>query len=262
MSPETTPSNTPSADSGITRTHALALAQEKLLERARKNNDGESLPEELLRERAKIIESLGRAIDAWVIQNIPENTEFSQDSLGKVVQYLGETQQAHLDALIAGSDNIEHYRTRPNIKIYEGVEKLLPDIWLLGWRENEKTVEATDIHDHVSSEAAFHVYRGCVDEIIYTFDTPAWGSGKTELGFKKTVRGLRRGSTATIPAPYIHIVSDHRDEQPAVTIHSYYPPLREMNFYDEKGDMLVRKGSWKETGTILNCGSCAKEAKR
>ncbi len=246
-----------STESPISRIDIFEHAREAIAKRARTNNNGENLPERLLIDREKIITELSHAIDAWVMKYVPEGSTFTQERLGALVQDIGETQRSLIDLLVAGCKNTETYQTRPNIKIYEGIHGALPDIWLLGWRENETSLEATDIHDHVASEAAFHVYQGCVDEIIYTFDHEKWKKDGEVLNCQKTTRGLRRGSTATIPAPYVHIVSDHRDLQEAVTIHSYYPPLREMNFYDEQNGILVPKGNWKEEShTDLHCGSC------
>lgn len=248
--------NNPNTNLPIQRDKAFSISRDFIISRSKVNNDGENISYESLVERTKIIKDLSYAIDDWIVKNVQEGLTFNQELLGALVQNIGETQKPLIDLLVHETNNISSYQTRPSIKIYEGVEGLLPDIWLLGWRENENSLEATDIHDHVRSEAAFHVYQGCVDEIIFTFDQDQWQKTGSKLNIQKTSRGLRRGSTATIPAPYVHIVTDHRDQKPAVTIHAYYPPLNEMNFYDEQNGVLVPKGNWVETPVAhLNCGS-------
>ncbi len=237
----------------------INISHDSIISRAKRNNDGENMSYESLVERAKIIKDLSYAIDEWIIKHVPEGITFNQELLGALVQSIGETQKPLIDLLVSETNSISAYPSRPSIKIYEGVKGFLPDIWLLGWRENETSLEATEIHDHVDSEAAFHVYQGCVDEVIFTFAEEQWKKPGTKLNVQKTTRGLRRGSTATIRAPYVHTVIDHRDKKPAVTIHAYYPPLDAMNFYEEQDGILVPKGSWSETpATHFNCGSHCK----
>ncbi len=251
------------AESPMLRTEAFALSRKAVTTRAGVNNEGENMLPGTLVERSKIIGDLSHAIDEWVMKNMQEGDIFNQERLGQIVHGIGESHKELLDRLVAESNNRTSYVGRPNIKIYDGVEGILPDIWLLGWREDATTLEATDIHDHVDSQAAFHVYQGCVDEIIYTFDQDKWHEGGTDLPCQKTSRGLRRGSTATIPAPYVHIVKDARDFQPSVTVHAYYPPLDQMNFYEEKNGVLVPRGGWDEKAEQTHhCGShCHTEEK-
>lgn len=243
----------------MSRNDAFDIARNAIVRRAGVNNDGENIPADVLMDRAKIITELSYAIDEWIAKNVAEGTGFTQDRLGELVQGIGESYKEFLDKLVLEANNRASYVGRPNIKIYEGVDGVLPDIWLLGWREDSTSLEATDIHDHVDSQAAFHVYQGCVDEIIYTFAEEHWAAEGKNMSFQKTSRGLRNGSTATIPAPYVHIVTDARDTKPSVTVHAYYPPLDHMNFYEEQNGLLVPKGNWQETPEVEHhCGSHCK----
>jgi quercetin dioxygenase-like cupin family protein len=88
------------------------------------------------------------------------------------------------------------------------------DVWLLSWLPGQ----ATDLHDHGSSAASFTVVRGQLSEIRVDPD-----------GRATSYR--RRPDSVTWLAPgVIHDVGGAGDE-PAVSIHAYSPPLREMTYY-------------------------------
>jgi len=88
------------------------------------------------------------------------------------------------------------------------------DLWLLSWLPGQ----ATDLHDHGPSAASFTVLRGELTEIRVGPHGP-------------TTTYRRRPDSVTWLAPgVIHDVGGAGDE-PAVSIHAYSPPLREMNYY-------------------------------
>jgi predicted metal-dependent enzyme (double-stranded beta helix superfamily) len=100
------------------------------------------------------------------------------------------------------------------------------DIWLLSWLPGQ----GTNLHDHGPSAAAFTVVRGLLGEV------------------RVNSRGLastywRRPDSVTWLAPgMVHDVAGAGVE-PAVSIHAYSPPLREMNYYapDPRGRLhMVR----------------------
>jgi len=88
------------------------------------------------------------------------------------------------------------------------------DVWLLSWRPGQ----ATDLHDHGSSQAAFTVIRGELNEVRID-------------PYGQATSHSRPAGTATSLAPgVIHDVSGAGIDA-AVSIHAYSPPLREMNYY-------------------------------
>jgi mannose-6-phosphate isomerase-like protein (cupin superfamily) len=104
---------------------------------------------------------------------------------------------------------------------------LAVDVWLLSWAPGH----GTELHDHGFSAAAFSVVRGRLTEL--------------RQGADGRLRAHRRGagSVTTIPAGVVHDVHG-AGRSPAVSIHAYSPPLREMNFYDlDAGGNLHRTGS-------------------
>lgn len=89
------------------------------------------------------------------------------------------------------------------------------DVWLLSWLPGD----ATDLHDHGPSTAAFTVVRGELDEVRIAPD-----------GRQFTVH-RPRGSTTTLGPGVIHDVRGG-GRGPAVSIHAYSPPLVQMNYYE------------------------------
>ena len=105
------------------------------------------------------------------------------------------------------------------------------DVWLLSWAPGH----STDLHDHGFSAAAFGVVRGRLTELRQGAD------GRLHA-YRRTA-----GSVTTIPAGIVHDVHG-AGRSPAVSIHAYSPPLREMTFYDlDNGGNLHRSGSVQTT---------------
>lgn len=91
------------------------------------------------------------------------------------------------------------------------------DLWLLTWLPDQ----ATDLHDHGDSAAAFTVLSGVVEEVRVE---PARQR-------RRTTR-LATGRTRWMPPGELHDVRGAPDG-PAVTLHAYSPPLTRMTFYDD-----------------------------
>lgn len=91
----------------------------------------------------------------------------------------------------------------------------LIDVWLLSWLPGQ----ATDLHDHGSSAAAFMVVRGELAEVRVD-DEGWWSRHRRETG-----------EMTIVPAGVVHDVHG-AGAGPAVSIHAYAPPLRCMTFYN------------------------------
>jgi predicted metal-dependent enzyme (double-stranded beta helix superfamily) len=94
------------------------------------------------------------------------------------------------------------------------------DLWLLSWLPGH----STDLHDHGPSAAAFTVVHGVLNELRLD------PSG----ALSEQVRHV--GTATSLAAGVIHDVTG-AGGGPAVSIHAYAPPLRELNFYtrDDQG---------------------------
>ena len=99
------------------------------------------------------------------------------------------------------------------------------DVWLLTWLPSQ----ATDLHDHGDSAAAFVVVQGALSEV--RFD-PVLGVWSTPLA-APAVRTVEPG-----------VVHDVRADLgvPAVSIHAYGPRLSRMTYYDlDDGNLVPRR---------------------
>lgn len=106
------------------------------------------------------------------------------------------------------------------------------DLWLLSWLPGG----GTDLHDHGPSSAAFAVVRGTLSEVR----VDRRGRSHTYLRYAGSATALTRG--------VIHDVNG-AGAGPAVSIHAYSPPLREMSFYgrDARGvPQLIRTAQTKQ----------------
>jgi rhodanese-related sulfurtransferase len=111
------------------------------------------------------------------------------------------------------------------------------DVWLISWTESQ----GTELHDHGGSSGAFTVVDGTLTESVW--------SGPVEAG---RLSDLQRGTGATVSfgEHYIHDVRN-TDEQVAVSVHAYSPPLSLMNFYDSEDGALQRLAtSWTDDPEI------------
>jgi mannose-6-phosphate isomerase-like protein (cupin superfamily) len=92
------------------------------------------------------------------------------------------------------------------------------DIWLLTW----VTDTGTDLHDHGESAGAFTVISGELEEVRPDGQT---GELRTTRLVAGDVRTVERGAVHDVRSP---------SRRPAVSIHAYSPPLREMTFYEQR----------------------------
>jgi mannose-6-phosphate isomerase-like protein (cupin superfamily) len=110
------------------------------------------------------------------------------------------------------------------------------DVWLLTWVRDTRT----DLHDHGASAGAFTVVSGTLEEVR---PDPAG----TDL---RTIR-LHPGEVRQIPRGVVHDVRSPA-RAPAISIHAYSPPLREMTFYtqDESGPRPTRTVATEPEGSL------------
>jgi quercetin dioxygenase-like cupin family protein len=95
------------------------------------------------------------------------------------------------------------------------------EVWLICWLPGQDT----GFHDHDDARAAITVVEGAVREERLSLQGAV---GETYVP----------GDTVTVPSRAIHRVH-HAGDAPAITIHAYSPPLREMGAYapDESGEL-------------------------
>jgi mannose-6-phosphate isomerase-like protein (cupin superfamily) len=91
------------------------------------------------------------------------------------------------------------------------------DVWLLTW----VTDSGTDLHDHGESAGAFTVVSGTLEEV-----RPEGPAGEL------IVTALHTGDVRVIDRGVVHDVRSP-SLAPAISIHAYSPPLREMTFYEQ-----------------------------
>lgn len=89
------------------------------------------------------------------------------------------------------------------------------DVWLLTWLPGQNT----DLHDHGDSAAAFSVVRGRLIEV------------RSDRAGHRTSYPRSPGSTTWVAPGVVHDVHG-AGSKPAVSIHAYSPPLREMTYYE------------------------------
>jgi mannose-6-phosphate isomerase-like protein (cupin superfamily) len=94
------------------------------------------------------------------------------------------------------------------------------DVWLLSWLPDQ----ATDLHDHGDSAAAFTVVSGVLAET------------RLEAG-RAVTDYCTPGTTVWVAPGVLHDVRGAGDG-PSVSIHAYSVPLSRMTFYDPAGRVL------------------------
>jgi hypothetical protein len=97
------------------------------------------------------------------------------------------------------------------------------DIWVLSWMPGQET----GFHDHDISSVGICVADGVIEEQHMHVYRP------------DTCHLLFPGQTQEGPVGYIHRVL-HSEGKPAVSVHSYCPPLAWVGQYREKGGYMVR----------------------
>jgi quercetin dioxygenase-like cupin family protein len=98
------------------------------------------------------------------------------------------------------------------------------DVWLIGWPAGTRV----EPHDHGDSAGAFTVVQGTLTEY-------RWSPGPRP-------RTVATGEIVTIDARVVHdVVADRPEHGPAISIHAYSPPLREMGFYGDDGVSVLTR---------------------
>jgi mannose-6-phosphate isomerase-like protein (cupin superfamily) len=92
------------------------------------------------------------------------------------------------------------------------------DVWLLTWVRDT----GTDLHDHGDSAGAFIVIAGELEEVRPDGQSRSLQATRVSTG---DVREVERGVVHDVRSPSL---------LPAVSIHAYSPPLREMTFYEPR----------------------------
>jgi mannose-6-phosphate isomerase-like protein (cupin superfamily) len=111
------------------------------------------------------------------------------------------------------------------------------DVWLLTW----VTDTSTDLHDHGDSAGAFTIVSGELEEVR---PDSANGSLVVTTLHAGDVRGVEPGVVHDVRSPSL---------APAVSIHAYSPPLREMTFYEQSewGPQPTRTVTTDSEGDLL-----------
>jgi mannose-6-phosphate isomerase-like protein (cupin superfamily) len=103
------------------------------------------------------------------------------------------------------------------------------DVWLLTWLADQ----STDLHDHGASAAAFTVIEGTLSEVRVA-------------GLTERASVAPAGCTVTVEPGVVHDVRNPTG-RPAISIHAYSPPLRQMTYYRQESsgrlavDQVVRR---------------------
>jgi rhodanese-related sulfurtransferase/mannose-6-phosphate isomerase-like protein (cupin superfamily) len=141
-------------------------------------------------------------------------------------------QLADIASRFATSDGwLDRVRLRVEHRWYERLHHDSDyDIWVISWMPGQ----STGFHDHGESAGAFVVTTGILEE-----KRPAEEAVVIHPG---TVRAFGPG--------YLHDVRNV-SQGPAVSIHTYSPPLTEMNEYELEGDQLIPRESTSERAEKL-----------
>jgi phage gp29-like protein len=203
------------------------------------------------------IDKLNQATQTWLKQNAPGG-DIGRGKLMELSKYLGTQYKDEVDAITRDFNDSSKYSVRPVVHLGGGPGT--PDIYILGWRERTALdmnsgipaamIEGTQIHDHGPSEAGIYIHKGNIDEHIYAFAPSEFGGN--ELHYHTVDRSLGQGSSVAIQSPYIHdFFAPPTDSGLSVSIHSYYPPLKDMSYYKPAAKGLLTKvGHWKEGDPI------------
>ena len=139
---------------------------------------------------------------------------------------------ANIVSLFASSDGwMDKVRLRAEQRWYERLYHGPDyDIWVISWLPGQ----STGFHDHGASSGAFVVATGILEE-----HRP-----------RERTRVIRPGKPCAFGPDYAHDVRNV-SLAPAISIHAYSPPLRDMNEYELDGSRLIprdRASEKAETG--------------
>jgi cysteine dioxygenase type I len=109
------------------------------------------------------------------------------------------------------------------------------EAWIIGWPPGT----GTGWHDHGGSHGALATARGSLTEQSLTARLPTEGWKTLELadGVDRE-RQLTAGRGRAFGPHHVHQVLNETEEEHAVSVHAYYPPLPLMRRYSRTGALL------------------------
>lgn len=166
---------------------------------------------DVLRPPAELAHQCGQ-----LVNELQPAGALNQPKLSQLVRAIGD-QPGLWESLVVTDPSRRRYRL-----LYED-DRI--DIWVLSWMPGQ----GTGFHDHDHSEVALMCVQGTVVERQMLLPS---GAARVEMS---------PGHCRTGGAGYIHAV-DHKEGEPAVTLHAYSPPLIHVGQYvvNEAG-ILERK---------------------
>jgi hypothetical protein len=109
------------------------------------------------------------------------------------------------------------------------------EAWLIGWPPGAET----GWHDHGGSYGVFATAAGELTEESVAVPLPSFGWQSLELTDDvDRTRRLPAGEGRAFGAHHVHQVVNPSDDQHAISVHAYYPPLPLMRRYSRDGHTL------------------------
>lgn len=199
------------------------------------------------------IRALNKRSEAWIREHVAADKPWSrrllkeyvtwlnqQDEVGPLKQMLRDTADDKHPAIEIGHDE---FSTIPRDQ--------KPVTYILGWAEGGET----PIHDHAGSEVAVIVTDGVLSEDFFVTEgrrVNLLNEAGTQTSSLRVTRELYAPSAISLPTPYIHKMYN-ADPDYTISIHSYYPPLLKMGYYDFKPSAAIEGGN-RATGTLSSTG--------
>jgi hypothetical protein len=109
------------------------------------------------------------------------------------------------------------------------------EAWLIGWPPSAET----GWHDHGGSRGAFVTASGELNEYSLAVDLPteSWRTLELVNGVDRS-RTLPAGRGRAFGPRHVHQVVNASEEEHAVSVHVYYPPLPLLRRYSRRGQVL------------------------
>ncbi len=120
------------------------------------------------------------------------------------------------------------------------------EAWLIGWPPGAET----GWHDHGGSRGAFATAAGELTEESVAVPLPTSGWQALELAEDvDRIRKLPAGTGRAFGTHHVHQVVNVSEDQHAISVHAYYPPLPLMRRYSRHGrilrlELVERPESW------------------
>ena len=164
-------------------------------------------------------------------QASPASQESAADTAPTPDQLLAFVRQAAADPTVAARLPLDpEGRTWVRLEGPGGSEA-----WLIGWPPGAET----GWHDHGGSHGAFATAAGELREESITVPLPTAGWRSLELSEDvDRTRTLPIGRSRAFGSHHVHQVVNASDEQHAISVHAYYPPLPLMRRYSRRGRTL------------------------